>query len=148
MNKDVRILVVDDEPDMCWALANILRPVGYAVSLATTGKEALELVAGCEQPYTGAFVDAKLPDMDGLEVAALIRQQSPRTAVVLISGYYYQEDRAIEEGLDQDLFIGFVPKPFSLEQVRRMASRAVAQAAGRMAESKGGDKDCLHTAGR
>lgn len=146
MNKSPRILVVDDEADMCWALKNILRPAGYAVTLATTGKEALELVAGCEQPYTGAFVDAKLPDMDGLEVAALIRQQSPRTAVVLISGYYYQEDKAIEEGLHQDLIIGFVPKPFSLEGVRRMASRAVAQAAGRPTP-QGGVLNGTHSTG-
>ncbi|MFQ5813799.1 MAG: response regulator [Anaerolineae bacterium] len=121
-----RILVVDDEPDMCWALENILRPAGYAVTTTTRGAEALELLAG--EPYVAAFVDAKLPDLDGLELAGLIRQRSPDTAIVLISGYFYQEDRAITEGLQENLFIGFVAKPFDLEEVRLMAHQAVERA--------------------
>jgi len=56
-----RILVVDDEPDMCWALKRILRPAGYAVSTTTSGLEAGELVT--KQRYAAAFVD-------GLHVAA------------------------------------------------------------------------------
>jgi CheY-like chemotaxis protein len=38
-----RVLIVDDEPGMCWALENILRPDGYQTVAATTGQEALEL---------------------------------------------------------------------------------------------------------
>jgi len=117
-----RILVVDDEPDVCWALENILCPAGYAVTTTTRGAEALELLA--RQPYVVAFVDAKLPDLDGLELVALIRQRSPHTAVVLISGYYYQEDPMVMEGLAKNLYVGFVSKPFSLNEVRSMARRA------------------------
>jgi DNA-binding NtrC family response regulator len=118
-----RILIVDDEPDMCWVLENILRPTGYAVTTTTTGTEALRLLA--REPYAVAFVDVKLADLDGLELAALIRQQSPHTATVLISGYFYQEDRVINEGLDKELFIGFVSKPFNLEEIRLVARQAV-----------------------
>jgi CheY-like chemotaxis protein len=135
-----RILVVDDEPDMCWTLENILCPTGYAVTTTTTGAEALRLLAG--EPYAVAFVDAKLPDLDGLELATLIRQQSPHTAVVLISGYFYQEDRAITEGLQNELFMGFISKPFDLEEVRLMASQAVERA------RRGGNTDRSYSAGR
>ncbi len=121
-----RILIVDDEPDMCWVLENILRPTGYAVTTTTTGAEALELLAG--EPYAAAFVDVKLAGLDGLELAALIRQQSPHTALVLISGYFYQEDKVINEGLEKGLFIGFISKPFNLEEVRLMARQAVQEA--------------------
>jgi len=121
-----RILVVDDEPDMCWALENILRPAGFTVTTTTRGAEALELLA--QGPYLAAFVDAKLPDLDGLELAALIRRQSPHTAVVLISGYFYPEDPVITDGLQDSLFIGFVAKPFDLKEVRAMARRAMEQA--------------------
>lgn len=114
-----RILIIDDEPDMCWALENILVPAGYEVSITTSGAEALELVV--EQFYSLAFVDAKLPDQDGLELAGLIRQKSPQTAIVLISGYFYKEDKDIIEELQKDLFIGFIEKPFNLEEIRRMA---------------------------
>ncbi|MBU4225203.1 MAG: response regulator, partial [Chloroflexi bacterium] len=109
-----RILVVDDEPDVCWALENILCPAGYAVTTTTRGVEALELLA--RQPYAVAFVDAKLPDLDGLELVAMIHQRNPRTAVVLISGYYYQEDPLVMEGLAKNLYVGFVSKPFSLNE--------------------------------
>jgi CheY-like chemotaxis protein len=119
------ILVVDDEPDVCWALENTLRPAGYTVVATTSGKEALRLVA--EESFAVAFVDAKLPDLDGLELATLILQRSPRTAMVLISGYFYQEDRAVAERLQDDLFVGFIAKPFDLEQVRLMAHRAMAR---------------------
>jgi len=120
------ILIVDDEPDMCWVLENILRLTGYAVTTTTTGTEALELLT--EEPYAVAFVDVKLADMDGLELAALIRQQSPHTSIVLISGYFYQEDKIINEGLEKELFIGFIAKPFNLEEVRLMARQAVERA--------------------
>ena len=120
------ILVVDDEPDMCWALENMLRPEGYAVTTTTTGAQALELLAA--EFYAVAFVDAKLSDLDGLELAALIRQRSPNTAIVLISGYFYQEDRAITEAMQNELFIGFVAKPFDLKEIRLMARQAVKRA--------------------
>ncbi len=136
------ILVVDDEPDMGWALANILRPAGYAVVTATTGSEALTLVAGREPPYAVAFVDAKLPDADGLELAAQIRQQSPQTAIVLISGYYYQEDGAIVKGLQEHLLVGFVSKPFQIDQVRLLTRQAVEHG------PEGGEADDLYPAGR
>jgi len=110
---------------MCWALENILRLAGFTVTTTTRGAEALELLAG--GPYAAAFVDAKLPDLDGLELAALIRQQSPHTGIILISGYFYPEDRVVTEGLQQGLFIGFVAKPFDLKKVRLMADQAVEQ---------------------
>ena len=133
------ILVVDDEPDMCWALKNILSREGYQITTVTKGKEALELVR--ETGFQVVFIDAKLADLDGLELAALIRQQSPHTAAVLISGYYYQEDRAINEGLEKNLFVGFISKPFDLEEVRLMARRAVELA------RQGGQADGPHSAG-
>ncbi|MBI5956374.1 MAG: response regulator [Chloroflexi bacterium] len=134
-----RILVVDDEPDMCWALENTLRPVGYTVTATTSGAEALELVA--RESYSAAFVDAKLPDLDGLDLAAKIRQMSPHTAIVLISGYFYEENLAITKGLKENLFIGFIAKPFDLQEIRRMARQAVERARER------GNIDGPHSAG-
>ena len=119
-----RVLIVDDEPDICWVLENTLQPEGYAVTATTSGARALELIR--ERFFELAFVDAKLPDLDGLELAARIRQDSPQTAIVLLSGYFYKEDRAISERLRDGLFIGFIPKPFDLNQVRLIAQQAVA----------------------
>jgi CheY-like chemotaxis protein len=63
--------------------------------------------------------------MNGLELAAVIRQRSPDTAIVLISAYFYQEDSIVTVGLEENLFIGFVAKPFDLQEVLLIASRAV-----------------------
>ena len=77
--------------------------------LPASAQEALELLAG--QPYAVASLDAKLPDLDALELAALIRQASPHTAIVPISCCFYQEDIAITEGLADGPFMGLVAKP-------------------------------------
>jgi DNA-binding response OmpR family regulator len=121
-----RILVVDDEADMCWALENILSPDGYAVTATTSSVEALKLIT--EENYLVAFVDAKLPDLDGLELSLLIRQISPSTVVILMSGFFYREDIAIIQGLQNNIFTDFIAKPFNVEEIRLMARRVIKRA--------------------
>ncbi len=121
------MLVVDDEPDICWALENILNSAGYQARTAVSGKEALELVK--ENPFEVAFIDAKLPDMDGTQLAREIKEIDPKLALVLISGYFH-EGKAIEEGFAQGLYVGFIGKPFDLEEVRSAAKRALEVARG------------------
>ena len=121
-----RILVVDDEADMCWALENILSPDGYAVTATTSSVEALKLIT--EENYLVAFVDAKLPDLDGLELSLLIRQISPSTVVILMSGFFYREDIAIIQGLQNNIFTGFIAKPFNVEEIRLIARRVIERA--------------------
>lgn len=122
--KRPRILVVEDELGMCWALESMLCSSGFTVTITVTGTEALELLS--RKHYAVALVDAKLPDLDGLELAALIRQRSPHTVVVLMSGYFYKEDTAISEGLQEGLFADFISKPFDLEEVCLMVRQAMA----------------------
>ena len=119
----IHVLVVDDEEDLCWVIERALRPAGFVVKSANSGRKALEYLA--QENYKVAFVDAKIPDMDGLILAALIRQRSPRTSIILISGFYYQEDSTIIEGLKNNLFIGFIAKPFDLNEIRRLTRLAV-----------------------
>ena len=113
---------------MCWGLKQVLQVSNYSVATATRTIEGLELLAA--ERFAVAFVDAKLPDMDGLELAALIRQQSPHTTVVLLSGHFYPDDKAISKGLEKGLLVGFIAKPFELEKVRAIARRAVEASLG------------------
>ena len=117
-----QVLVVDDEPDLCWALTKSLTRSGYRVTTAASGAGALEMIAASQ--YSVAFVDAKLPDVDGLDLAAAMRRISPSTSIVLISGYYYQDDRTVSDGLAQGLLDGFVAKPFAINAIREMARQA------------------------
>ena len=123
------ILVVDDEVDLCWALGNILRPEGYQVTTVTSGREALELAK--RNHFEVVFIDAKLPDVDGIELSSEIKKIDPDAGIVMISGYFYREDEAIDEGLAHDLYVTFIGKPFDLDQVRSAAKKALAMTRGR-----------------
>jgi CheY-like chemotaxis protein len=59
------------------------------------------------------LLDAKLPDMDGLVVARQIRCAAPGIPILMVSGYFYKDDPAIQAALEQGLICGFVEKPFS-----------------------------------
>ena len=76
-NKDVRILVVDDEPTMSDSLKQNLAEEGYATDTAATGAEAIELFD--QGGHHVAICDLQLPDMDGLEVVRHIKDAKPLT---------------------------------------------------------------------
>ena len=69
------ILVIDDEPDMLWVLESVLRSRNFKVSTASTGARALDLAVQTE--FEIVFLDAKLPDMEGFEIANLIKLSHP-----------------------------------------------------------------------
>jgi DNA-binding NtrC family response regulator len=117
------ILIVDDEPDITWALRVALQSDGYAVVITTAAAEALDLLAS--ESFDVAFVDSVLPDCDGLKLAALIHERQPHAAVFPMSGYYYAEDPAVIEGLRAGLYKEFVAKPFDLKVIRDLISKAV-----------------------
>ncbi len=116
MPRGFNILIVDDEPEMCWVLENILQREGHKTVSITSGKEALKV---CDKSsFELAFLDAKLPDVDGIELAKLIKQKNKNIKVIIISGYYYQDAEAIQRGLANGCFSGFVGKPFKLDEIR------------------------------
>lgn len=118
MSEKPQIFIVDDEVDMCWALENILIPAGYKTYSVTCGKGALELIGQLHSYVQLILLDVKLPDVDGLELANLIRQQYPKIKIIIISGYYYCDTEAIQQGLAKGLFDGFIGKPFNIPEVR------------------------------
>jgi CheY-like chemotaxis protein len=109
-------LIVDDEPDMCWALARLLNKYGISSSQALGAREALQYLRAAA-PYQLAFVDAKLPDMDGLELARRLRQLVPGIRIVMVSGYFYRDDVAVQEAMGEGLICGFVAKPFDHQEI-------------------------------
>jgi len=129
----LRILVVDDEPDICWALERILRSAGHLVTVMTRGAEALAQLA--RERYDLAFIDAKLFDLDGYELATRIMHQSPRTTRILMSGYFDAEDPGVATALAQHLFSAFITKPFVISDIRQIVHHVVRE---RREESKGG----------
>lgn len=114
-------LIVDDEPDMCWALEHILRRSGLGTMKALSGQEALDLLK--RRRFSLAFLDAKLPDLDGLEVARRMRQTDPELRIILVSGYFFRDDLAIQQALSQGVIQGFISKPFLEEEILQALKR-------------------------
>lgn len=80
-----RILCVDDEPNIVAALRRLFRSSGYQVLTATSGAEALALLA--QEPVDLVFSDMRMPGMDGAQLLARVRQEWPQTTRVLLTGY-------------------------------------------------------------
>jgi two-component system response regulator HydG len=106
-----RILVIDDDADMCWSLKRLLRSVSFDVTTADCGYAALERLK--EATFDIIILDARLPDIPGLELAQLIRGEADvMPPIILISGYLYLNDRVVLESLQSGLITNFISKPF------------------------------------
>ncbi len=121
--REITCLVVDDEPDAGWALEHILRPCAIRLERALTAMEALELMRRCS--FSLAFLDVKLPDLDGLELARRIRAIDPLLPIILISGYFYKDDAAIQQAQAEGLIRDFIGKPFLHAELMRAVARAL-----------------------
>lgn len=118
MSNKPLVLIVDDEVDMCWALENILMLEGYRTHTATSGKEGLHLIQQRHSTIGWLFLDVKLPDIDGLKFADFVRQHYPQIKIIIITGYYYRDSDAVQQGLANNLFDGFIGKPFNISEIR------------------------------
>jgi CheY-like chemotaxis protein len=111
------ILIVDDEPDMGWALEH-LHSHGFVTRKAQSSREALNLME--QHQFACAFLDAKLPDMDGLELARCIKVIAPATRIIMVSGYFYRDDVFIQDAMSRGLIVDFISKPFPREEILRV----------------------------
>jgi len=119
--KQAPILVVDDEPEMCWIMENIIRRTGFTCRTATSASEAISLTKSNQ--FGMAFLDAKLPDIDGLDLARKLRKTNAHLPIVIVSGYFYQDDPTIEGVLREGLIAAFVGKPFNHDEIVSVITR-------------------------
>jgi two-component system response regulator MprA len=108
----VRILVVDDEPQLRRALERALKLEGYEVGLAADGEEAL--AAAADQRPDAIVLDVLMPKRDGLEVCRALRERDDRTPVLMLTARDAVSDRV--DGLDAGAD-DYVVKPFALEEL-------------------------------
>jgi len=116
-SRKVSLLIVDDEPDMCWALAHLLKKSGYRTKTAYKGRDALQLLR--HDHFSLVFLDAKLPDIDGLDLARRIRGIDPATDIVMISGFHYCDDGVVQQALAEKMISAFISKPYQHEEIIR-----------------------------
>ena len=108
-----RVLLVDDHDDARELLAELCQLFGHEVATAATGADAID--RGMDFRPVVAFIDIRLPDMDGFLVARTIRERlgaaCPR--LIALSGSVETRERALREGFDD-----YVTKPIDARQLQ------------------------------
>jgi len=110
----IKILIVDDEPNIVLSLDYLVRKKGYTPFIARNGSEALA-IAEKEKPNL-VVLDIMMPDIDGYEVCKQIKSNTSlaHTKIIFLSAKSRQEDieKGLAMGADQ-----YVTKPFSTKQI-------------------------------
>jgi DNA-binding NtrC family response regulator len=115
-----KVLVVDDDPVVGRSFDRVLSEKGYEVSTALSGTDAMHKLARDE--YDVVFTDIKMPGMDGLEVAGLVKQSRPWVPVVIITGYGTAANEARAEAIG---VADFLRKPLSPEMIEGSTRKAL-----------------------
>lgn len=131
----LKILIVDDDPQFRKTLADVLQRSGYGTTAVSTPEEAVG--AAREATPSVAIIDLKLENASGLEAMRQIKDNSPHTECIVLTGYASQESaiQAVNMGA-----YSYVQKPYDLDQllvtIRRASERSEAARALRESEEK------------
>src|SRR4026207_957937 len=115
-----RILIVDDEPGIRQSLKGVFEDEGFATESVSSGEECLKKIA--QSAFDLVLLDIWLPGIDGLETLRRIRELSPTTRVIMISGHATIATAVTATKLGA---YDFIEKPFSLEHTLLIARNAL-----------------------
>jgi len=120
----MRILIVEDEPDLLSGLAKALREEGYAVDVAEDGSDGLFKAESAA--YDAIVLDVMLPVMDGFELLRRLRE-TKKTPVLMLTarGESASRVRGLDSGADD-----YLPKPFDLDELLARLRALIRRAAG------------------
>jgi DNA-binding NtrC family response regulator len=108
-----KILVVDDEKAICQMFIKRLSSKGHQAKAVSTGRKAINKAK--KESFDVVFLDVIMPGISGVEVLERIKEISPKTKVVMITGSLMKDDTWDE--LKQKGASGFIMKPFSMEDI-------------------------------
>ena len=122
MTESLRILVVDDEERMRQLLVKLLQRAGYEVEQVPCGREALALTR--VQVFDLVLTDIRMPEMDGMQLLRLLREERPETAVVMMTAFGSVDSavQAMKEGAYH-----YISKPFQMDEVLIVVERVVVE---------------------
>jgi two-component system, OmpR family, response regulator len=126
----MRILVVEDDPDLSRQLVAALADAGYAVDRAADGEEGHYL--GATEPYDAVILDLGLPKMDGIRVLESWRGSGRSMPVLILTARdrWSEKVRGFDAGADD-----YVAKPFHMEEVLARVRALLRRAAGHPAST-------------
>jgi two-component system cell cycle response regulator CpdR len=120
-----RILIAEDEEALRSLIARALAQDGHDVASACDGAEALDMLCRASEPFHLLLADIRMPVMDGIALALAAARDRPGLAILLMTAYADQRERAC--GLDR-LIRDVISKPFTLETLRAAVATALAGA--------------------
>ncbi|HOX28032.1 MAG TPA: sigma-54 dependent transcriptional regulator [bacterium] len=114
-----KILVIDDEPTICRSCRKILASEGYEIDSTTDPRTGLE--SAISGAYDLVITDVKMPEISGIDILRIIKEQCPWTSVIVITGYSTVPSavEAMKEGA-----FDYVPKPFTPDELSIAVKRA------------------------
>ena len=138
----MRLLVVEDEPDLLAGLARALRKEGYAVDTAADGEDGLAKAISTE--YDVIVLDVMLPRLDGWAVLSRLREKSA-TPVLMLTARDRSADRVrgLDSGADD-----YLVKPFDIPELLARLRAIIRRGAGRAQSKIEIDEVCIDTAAR
>jgi DNA-binding NtrC family response regulator len=116
----LKIIVVDDDAAIRFSLKQVLEKEGHITAVVENGLLALEQLKS--NHFDLAFVDLKMPGIDGMSLLKEIRNYDPRTDVVIITGFATIETAV--EAMKYGAY-DYIQKPFSIESVRQVLNKIV-----------------------
>ena len=118
----IKILLVDDEPDVTRILSKRLGRRGYECQAASNGQEAVDAMA--QFAFGVIIMDVKMPVMDGMSALQIIHARWPKTQIILLSGHADMQlaVQAMSEGA-----FGYLMKPVDIDELLFKIEDAVTQ---------------------
>jgi CheY-like chemotaxis protein len=119
----LRILFIDDEPELRQLMHDVLEVNHHKVTVAPSGREGLEMFRSHRQgrePYEIVITDLGMPDMDGHDVARAIKAESPHTPVIMLTGWGTMMKAAGETAPEVDVVLS---KPPRIQELNNLLCR-------------------------
>jgi CheY-like chemotaxis protein len=104
------ILIIDGEPDVGKALERVLKERGFPCHNSVSAQEAIDLMK--QVRFKMAFLDLKLPDMRGIELARKLKSIDPTISIVAVSGNTQEEVDNPDLRMDREIFDACILKPY------------------------------------
>jgi DNA-binding NtrC family response regulator len=116
------ICVIDDEPDLVEACADILTKAGYGVEKCTDSEKGLQLIT--DREFDVVLVDLMMPKVNGIKILQEVKKVYPQCMVIIFTGY-----PTIESAVSamRDGAFDYLVKPFMANQLTTLISKAVAK---------------------
>jgi DNA-binding NtrC family response regulator len=112
VEEQAKIIIVDDDENIRKTMKAILEDEGYNVDTAINGKEAIQMTQ--EKAYNIALLDIRLPDMEGVELLKLIKDNVPRTRKIMVTGYPSMQNAITALNKNADAYL---IKPVNVEKL-------------------------------